>query len=134
MHKARSLTLITVICMTPLAAHTDTGRSYGTEDTARHQGQSDTRRSKADTTDQPAQRKKSRGIYHPKPQSEQHRYGYWSRKCIRQRSSSLAPLVHTRDCDHPAYSGGYYPTPYPAPYGPGAPVIIINNHKHPGYR
>jgi len=48
-------------------------------------------------------------------------YGYWSKKCIRQRRSSLGSLGHTGDCDHPAYSGGYYP------YGPPPPVIIIDD-------
>ncbi len=68
------------------------------------------------------------GTVRPRPYDRPPRYGYWAKKCIRQRNSSLAPLNHTRDCDHPAYTGGYYPHPYAPPYGPGGPVIIIINN------
>ena len=65
---------------------------------------------------------------------------FWSEKCVRQRESGLSPWNHTRDCDNPAYSGGYAPYPgsysygYPGyfpPYGGGGDVIIINRPVYP---
>ena len=63
---------------------------------------------------------------------------FWSEKCVRERESGLSPWNHTRDCDNPAYSGGYAPYPgtygYPGyypPYGGGGDVIIINRYEPP---
>jgi hypothetical protein len=59
-------------------------------------------------------------------QQRQPEYGYWSKKCIRQRSSSMSPWNHSRDCDNPAYMGGFYRAPPRArPYWSASPVIII---------
>ena len=60
------------------------------------------------------------------PGPPQPQFGFWSKKCVRQRSSSLSPWNHTPDCDNPAYTGGYHGRPYPPAYGYAPPVIIIN--------
>ena len=128
MNKAIRGTLILVLCLIPWGLWADSRRSHGNQDNSRHGGQTDTRHSTAVETAQSPTRMRPLGTIHHRPYDRPPRYGYWSKKCIRQRSSSLAPLNHTRDCDNPAYTGGYYPHPYAPPYGQGGPVIIINNY------
>jgi hypothetical protein len=128
MNRAIRNTLILSLCLIPWGLWADSSRSHGNQDSSRHGGQTDTLRSTAVETAQSPTRMRPLGTIHHRPYDRQPRYGYWSKKCIRQRSSSLAPLNHTRDCDNPAYTGGYYPHPYAPPYGQGGPVIIINNY------
>lgn len=126
-------TLALLLLASTPAAWSDTGRSYGADDTSRHASSADTRRRAEDGAVRP-DAALAIGIGQRGTADKQPKYGYGSAKCIRQRRSSFSPWNHSKDCDHPAYSGGYYPTPYLSPYGYRQPMIIINNYNAPRYR
>lgn len=56
---------------------------------------------------------------------------YWSDKCVQQRARGWG---NTGDCNHPAYSGGYYGTaPLVVPYGPPNPAYPDRGHPSAPY-
>ena len=112
----------------------DTGRSHANGDTSRKTYTTDTRRHSKGSGESPGSGPQ---MVDPGPRQFTDRvpkYGYWSTKCVKQRGSSFSPWNHSKDCDHPAYSGGYRPRPYGPPYGFGPPIIIINDYNGARYR
>ena len=111
----------------------DATRSYGNSDVSRHSSSVNSQRRSSEGHGPPGGSNRTIGSGHHRPVPRPPEYGYWSRKCIKQRGSSLTPWNHSKDCDHPAYSGGYYPGNFAPPYGYGRPVIIINNYDTRGH-
>ena len=131
MNRTTCRTLILTLSLFTCALWAGSERAHGSEDTSRRSVPTGSPRTMSEAPPPSTSRSQPHGIY---PRDRQPRYGYWSKKCIRQRNSSLGSLTHTRDCDNPAYTGGRYPymPPYgPVPYGPTAPVMIINNYGAP---
>lgn len=134
MNKLIGGTLTLVFLTLTSTAWSDTGRSHGNSDWSRHSPSIDTRRYPADGSVTPDVNPRTidpgrRGRADRPP-----KYGYWSTKCVKQRGSSFSPWNHSKDCDHPAYSGGFRPSPYASPYGYGPPVFIINNYNGAWHR